>query len=72
MKTLNALPLACTLLPDELTDRLASLRQLASERLPSLRDDGVILRLRYRLDAARQVQSMWPRNRSAARICSLT
>ena len=47
MSDLNSLPIACTLTPGDLRERLGSIRTLTREALLSYRRNGLELTLRY-------------------------
>ena len=58
MSNLNALPIACTLTPGDLRERLGALQTLTREALLGYERNGLKLALRYAPDAAERVGAM--------------
>ena len=55
---LKMLPIACTLTPDDLEERLGLIRVLAAEALLGYERNGVALTLRYAAHAVERVRAM--------------
>ena len=55
---LTSLPIACTLTPGDLRERLDLIRTLTREALVASERDGLVLALRYAPDAAERVRAM--------------
>jgi hypothetical protein len=55
---LTSLPIACTLPPGDLRERLDSIRTLTREALVTAERDGLVLALRYAPDAVERVRAM--------------
>ena len=55
---LKSLPIACTLTPGDLRERLALIRQLTAEALLGHDRNGLILTLRYAPDAVERARAM--------------
>jgi hypothetical protein len=58
MSKLNALPIACTLRPGDLRERLDEIQALTREALLGYERNGLQLALRYRPDAIERVRAM--------------
>jgi hypothetical protein len=58
MATIQALPIACTLRPGELRERLGLINTLTRHSLVSYERSDLVLRLRYAPDAVVQVRAM--------------
>ena len=58
MSNLNALPIACTLTPSDLRERLGAIQTLTREALSGYARDGLTLTLRYAPDAVERVRAM--------------
>ena len=58
MNNLNSLPIACTLTPGDLRERLGSIQTLTREALLSYRRNGLELTLRYAPAAVERVRAM--------------
>jgi hypothetical protein len=58
MSELKSLPIACTLMPGNLRERLASIQTLTNEALMGYSRDGLELALRYAPEAVEQVRAM--------------
>jgi hypothetical protein len=58
MSNLNALPIACTLTPGDLRERLDAIQTLTREALLGYERDGLKLALRYAPDAIERVRAM--------------
>jgi hypothetical protein len=58
MSNLNALPIACTLAPGDLQERLRSIQTLTREAQLSYQRHGLELRLRYAPAAIERVRAM--------------
>lgn len=58
MSNLNALPIACTLTPGDLRERLGAIQTLTREALLGYERDDLKLALRYAPDAAERVRAM--------------
>ena len=56
--SLNALPIACTLTPDDLRQRLDAIQALTHDALLGYERDGLELVLRYAPDAVERVRAM--------------
>jgi hypothetical protein len=55
---LNALPIACTLTPGDLQERLALIRALTADALLDHARNGLVLSLRYAPQAVERVRAM--------------
>jgi hypothetical protein len=55
---MKSLPIACTLTPGDLRERLALIRQLTAEALLGYDRDGLVLALRYAPAALERVRAM--------------
>ena len=53
---LKSLPIACTLTPDDLRERLGLIKALAADALLSHERNGLVLVLRYAPDAVERVR----------------
>ena len=58
MSNLNALPIACTLAPGDLRERLGAIQTLTREALLGYERDGLKLALRYAPDTVEHVRAM--------------
>ena len=58
MSNLKALPIACTLTPGDLRERLGAIQTLTREALLGYERDGLNLALRYAPDAIERVRAM--------------
>jgi hypothetical protein len=57
-RNLKSLPIACTLTPGDLRERLGRIQALAADALLSHERNGLVLALRYAPDAVERVRSM--------------
>src|SRR5829696_9216599 len=55
---MKSLPIACTLTPGDLQERLALIRQLTAEALVGHARNGLVLALRYAPEAIERVRAM--------------
>ncbi|MEQ1912291.1 MAG: hypothetical protein ABMA15_25950 [Vicinamibacterales bacterium] len=58
MTSLNSLPIACTLTPRDLLERLGSIQTLTRRALLNYQRNGLELTLRYAPEAAERVRAM--------------
>jgi hypothetical protein len=58
MSNLNALPIACTLTPGDLRERLGAIQTLTREALLGYERDGLKLALRYTPNTVERVRAM--------------
>ena len=63
---LKSLPIACTLTPGDLRERLGLIRALAADALLGHDRNGLVLTLRYAPQAVERVRAMVPVSSTAA------
>ena len=65
---LKSLPIACTLAPGDLRERLGLIHALTSEALVGYDGEGMVLTLRYAPEAVERVRARVASERTAARF----